>query len=321
MRKCIIVFLVKPKKTVDIIIAAKNESPYIGCCLDSLLLQSSKKYTFELNIIVVDNGSIDGTPEVAKSRTENVFCKPELTLAEVRNFGVTQGNGEYLAFIDADCSCATGWLDSAISFLEVDKAGAVGGPCSLPERTTLVERAWVGRGIPKMLLEVDELATSSFITKRDTFEQVGGFNSSLGAGEDTDLSLKIRQQVGRLVRLNGCRVVHYGYPKTFLEFCKREYWHGLWEARRTQGRSKILLVSYIFVTLILVTIVALFLRMEFFSFVAFLLLFSLPVKLTWKKRAKSEFMIFSRESCVLLLLNFVYLLVRATAGIYVALKE
>jgi glycosyltransferase involved in cell wall biosynthesis len=306
-------------KTVDVIVVAKNEESYIGLCLESLFNQESRSYKLSINIIVVDNGSTDETSVVAKSYTENIFYKPDLTLAEARNFGVSRGDGEYVAFIDADCSCAENWLDSAISCLENKKAGAVGGPCVLPENTTAIERAWVVPGDADFLIEMPDLATSSFITKRDTIYRVGGFKASLGAGEDTDLSLKIKADVGPLFSAWECRVVHYGYPKTIWEFVKREFWHGYWEAKRTSGKSRILVISNLFVILLVVGFIALMMGRGMVAIIIMLISMVIPIALSVKKLSKGKPVLSWDESFLLVLLNVVYLLVRSLAGVVVLL--
>lgn len=307
-------FAAKSRQSVDIIIAAKNEAAYIGMCIDSLLTQVSERFELVLNIIVIDNGSVDDTVEIAEAQSVSVYRVPTLTLAEVRNFGVAKGSGKYIAFLDADCTAEPNWLEVAISLLQNSNVGAVGGPYDVPENANVIERSWNIRSSATLHVEVEELATSSFVTKRATFEAVGGFDPKLGAGEDTEICLKIREHVGKLLLVGKCKVIHYGYPKTLTQFIKREYWHGLWDARRTRGWSKILILAYLFALSLPIALIALY-----FSFSIALLVFSstmgLPTLLTFKKLRKGRFRLTFGESALLFVLQSLYLFTRAIAGI------
>jgi glycosyltransferase involved in cell wall biosynthesis len=304
----------KPRISVDVVIAAKNEARYIGLCIDSVLGQVSEQYELKANIIVVDNGSTDETAEIAGAKGAKVYRKPDLSLAGVRNFGVAQGTGEYIAFIDADCSARSDWLEVAVSLLKVGHAGAVGGPCDVPENSNLIERAWNTPPDVELYVEADELATSSFITKRSTFEEVGGFDPELGAGEDTEFSLKIKDNIGKLLSVGKCKVIHYGYPKTLMQFIRREYWHGIWDAKRARGRSKILIVSYGFGFFLALSLVAAYFSLPL-AFLIFCIAMGIPTALSLKKLQKARFQKSAAEGAMLMVLQSLYLVTRSFAGI------
>ena len=81
---------------VSIIVTTKNEERNIANCLKSILNSQSL-----IEIIVVDNNSTDGTVEIAKRYTNNVYnFGPERSAQ--RNFGIKQANGKYILYLDAD---------------------------------------------------------------------------------------------------------------------------------------------------------------------------------------------------------------------------
>lgn len=66
-----------------------------------------------MELIVVDNMSIDGTPEIAAKCGARVFSlRAERSLS--RNFGAQQAEGQYLLFIDSDMRCESGTIEEAV---------------------------------------------------------------------------------------------------------------------------------------------------------------------------------------------------------------
>jgi len=83
---------------VSIIIAAYNEEKYIKNCIDSLL-----KQTYEpLELIVIDDGSSDGTKGITRTFNVHLWELNHQGTAIARNFGVSKARGEIIVFLDAD---------------------------------------------------------------------------------------------------------------------------------------------------------------------------------------------------------------------------
>ena len=85
---------------VTAVVTTYNQGPYIGAALGSVLAQTHRP----LEIIVVDDGSTDDTPErVDRSRDRVVYLRqPNQGVAAARNTGVRQATGELIAFLDGD---------------------------------------------------------------------------------------------------------------------------------------------------------------------------------------------------------------------------
>ncbi len=94
---------------VSIIVPAYNEEKNIGKCLESLLKQSLK----DIQIIVVDDGSVDNTYKICEYYRERSEGKIEIIrqhnegLGPARNKGILYAKGNYIGFVDAD-----DWVDS-----------------------------------------------------------------------------------------------------------------------------------------------------------------------------------------------------------------
>ena len=98
---------------ISIIVPIYNAERYIASCLDSLLSQSEKA----LQIILVDDGSTDGSVSIARNyaaRDPRVECysQPHAGQSAARNEGMRHAKGEYIAFVDADDSLAPEWCET-----------------------------------------------------------------------------------------------------------------------------------------------------------------------------------------------------------------
>src|SRR5688500_5523951 len=84
---------------VSVIIPVYNEEKYVSDCLDSLLEQ-----TQTLEIIVIDDGSTDKTPEILDRYIKKIkiLKQNHLGPAVARNLGAKQSSGDILVFADAD---------------------------------------------------------------------------------------------------------------------------------------------------------------------------------------------------------------------------
>lgn len=119
----------KPK--ISVIIPVYNGELYIERCLESILNQSLK----DIQIIVVDDGSEDGTLNVVKKHMSTASNIEFLHLSQnkgtgfARNIGLKHATGEYIAFLDAD-----DWMDTN-GYLEMttalDSSGSNIGVCNI----------------------------------------------------------------------------------------------------------------------------------------------------------------------------------------------
>jgi len=85
------------KPTLSVIVIAKNEAKLIGDCLRSVV-------NFADEIVLVDSGSTDKTPQIAKKFGAKVIYLPseKLEFARWRNIGLRQAKGEWVFYLDAD---------------------------------------------------------------------------------------------------------------------------------------------------------------------------------------------------------------------------
>jgi glycosyltransferase involved in cell wall biosynthesis len=106
----------------SVVIPALNEEIIIEECL-----QSIRRQTITVELILIDNGSIDRTPEIAEKYCDKVLIRPGYSLAEMRDLGAKESTGEIVVTTDADCIAPENWIENLIKPFEDPKVVAVGG--------------------------------------------------------------------------------------------------------------------------------------------------------------------------------------------------
>jgi len=152
----------------------------------------------DIEIIVVDDGSTDGTTNrLAKFDGRlRLFTTTRRGVAAARNFGVSQAQGCYVAFLDSDDLWLPGKLETQIAFLDRH-----------PEiQICQTDEIWVRNGVrvnPKAMhrkpsgdifvrsLDLCLISPSAVMMTRELFQCIGGFDESFPVCEDYDLWLRV----------------------------------------------------------------------------------------------------------------------------------
>lgn len=224
--------------TLSIIIPCLNEERRLGPTLQALKQQSASAHLFE--VIIVDGGSSDATLAMAREAGVRVI-QCEQGLGRQRNTGAMNANGDWLAFMDADCTASPNWVREALHFIAAGNADVVIGPVLVPAGGTWVERAW-GKHLemrhlvaPKTYRTFRFLSTQNFIVCRNAFEKAGRINEDLTSGEDTIFAYRLWNQGFRLAYNNKLIVWHRGEPKSIRDFVTQQIWHSNREVYRQMG--------------------------------------------------------------------------------------
>lgn len=233
---------------VSIVVPAYNEETLLPACLDSLLAQD---YAGPIEIIVVDNGSVDGTAAIARSRGVRVVTEAERGYSRALVTGFAAATGAILASTDADTVVPPFWISRLVrEYAERPDVVAVGGEivfCEPNRRARIFTR-----GLLPLLNRADRRCSegphlwgANFSVRRSAFDAAGGWNLDFNLQVDTDLSERLRAH-GRVVlledlavytscrrwnRMLGRSLFLYGTNFLSLRLRRRPLWRGFPDVR------------------------------------------------------------------------------------------
>ena len=189
---------------ISVVIPNFNYRRFVAEAVESVFHQGGSGW----EVIVVDDGSTDGSREVLSGFGEKIrlILQENRGPAAARNRGAAQARGEYLLFLDSDDLLLEGAL--ALYAGEIQKnpeEDLLCGDAVLADqgggRTPLKAHLPRRKGSPfEALLWENGLITSAVLVKRETFQSVGGFDEdqALRVVEDYDLWLRLLRSGARL---------------------------------------------------------------------------------------------------------------------------
>lgn len=200
----------------SIIIATHNRLKDVRDCIDSISPESLRKHDVE--IIVVDDASSDGTPEAIRSEFPHVIVLVNETNrgpSFSRNFAASRAKGRLLIFLDSDVVVTAGWLDAMRRNADEDTIliGATvdytrGRPQGGPRRAT-----FMGRSLPSSPERANTGASRNLAIPKRWFERVNGFDEELPIYfEDSDLCIRAGKAGCQFRFLTDAIVRHKGHP-------------------------------------------------------------------------------------------------------------
>lgn len=176
---------------VSAIITTYNRKPFVKEAIESVLNQD---YKLE-EVIVVDDGSEDGTEEEVKKYPVKYIWKENGGISSARNVGILASHGEYIAFLDVDDL----WLKRKIS-TQMEEMLKLGYEISYTDEIWIKDGKRLNQKkkhkkysgyIYERCLPLCIISASSVVIKRRIFEEVGLFDESLPVCEDYDMWLRI----------------------------------------------------------------------------------------------------------------------------------
>ena len=211
---------------ISIVIPMYNEARHIG----RTLLAARKAAVaagVECELIVVDNGSDDHGPQIARQFGAQVLVQPGVLIGALRNRGTAVATGDWLAFIDADVEMPEDWLSLLFNLESAAQADVFGLDLHAPAQAPWYADAWQRRTLrptTQKLYAAQWLPTCNLLMRRSWFDQVGGFDENLRTGEDKDFTMRVRAAGARLLSVNQSVALHWGYEATWREWMGKEMW-------------------------------------------------------------------------------------------------
>jgi glycosyltransferase involved in cell wall biosynthesis len=182
--------------TVSVIIPAYNAESFLAAAIESVLAQTRPP----VELIVVDDGSTDGSARIAAGYGRNVRCLTQRNagVASARNNGAAQAASEWLAFLDADDI----WLPQKLH-RQLEAIGDSDCACFTAIRVVdhgghpREDRGTAGTrlDLEAFLMHDDRIPQtipSTMLVRRDVFLSLGGFDEHLSTAADWDLLIRLR---------------------------------------------------------------------------------------------------------------------------------
>lgn len=179
----------------SVIVPVWNGRDSIARCLQALAAQTYPRDRFE--VIVVDNGSDDGTAEVARGFDDvTVLSETKPGSYAARNHGLAQARGEYVFFTDADCIPRPNWIEAgAAAAQRHPDAGVIAGPVELfregPGGAMCAQYERMFSFRQSQTITEGRCTTANWLCRRSIMQSLGGFNDELRSGGDWEFSQRI----------------------------------------------------------------------------------------------------------------------------------
>jgi mycofactocin system glycosyltransferase len=186
---------------ISVIIPTRDRRAELAECLGSVVAQDYPEDKVE--IIVVDDGSRDGTAElVSRFPCRLLTNRQSLGQSYCRNLGAKEAHGDILAFLDSDCVAENGWLRNLIAYFTWERVGLVGGfvdgyfvQSALDRYEKVCSSLNMGRYV--LYGSQDDstmyVPTCNMLVRSRTYHESGGITEYMHVGEDVDLCWRVRE--------------------------------------------------------------------------------------------------------------------------------
>jgi mycofactocin system glycosyltransferase len=201
---------------VSVIVPTKDREAELDECLAALSVLDYPRDRYE--VIVVDDGSTDGTVAVAgRYPCHLVSNGRNRGQSYSRNVGVQRASGEILAFLDSDCVAEPHWLRDLSPYFSWPRVAAVGGyVAGYYDRSRLDRYEQVASSLnmgERLLMAADDpgtfyVPTCNLLVRHAAYAAVGGIREDLRVGEDVDLCWRLRSRGDYLLYVPQGRVRH-----------------------------------------------------------------------------------------------------------------
>ena len=224
---------------ISVIIVNWNSQAYLERCLESFAQAPSSR---SVEIIVVDNGSTDGSPEIVEARFPHVRLirnRENLGFARANNMAIRESRGRYVSLVNSDVEVLPGCLDALADFLDQHPdVGNVGPRILYPNRTlqsscrrfpTLWNNFCSASGLATLFpgsrifcgehmlyfrydrtLPVDVLVGCFWMMRQEAVEAVGFLDEDFFIyGEDVDWCRRCRKSGWQVVFFPGAEAIHH----------------------------------------------------------------------------------------------------------------
>jgi lipopolysaccharide/colanic/teichoic acid biosynthesis glycosyltransferase/glycosyltransferase involved in cell wall biosynthesis len=217
---------------LSVVIPAFNAASTITGCVDALQQQTIDRSCYE--IIVVDDGSVDGTAELAAAAGAQVLRQHHKKAAAARNAGTKAARGDIICFTDADCEPTPGWLATLSARLADNTVSGVKGTYTTRQRSLVARFVQLEYEDKYDLLRpqetIDFIDTYSAAYRRDVLLANDGFDENFRFVEDQELSFRLAARGYKMV-FEPAAVVCHRHVATPPAYLYKKFMIGYWKAQ------------------------------------------------------------------------------------------
>jgi len=208
--------------TVGFVVIGRNEGPRLGLCLQSVLAQSNR-------VVYADSASSDGSAELADR-----LGVASLVLADDGKLSAARGRNagyaglvarfpecETVMFLDGDCILQPRWMEQAVAFLEEHpQVAVVCGRRFEAHPDVSIYNARCDQEWNTPVGEATECGGDALV-RRAAFDQIGGYRSELRAGEEPEMTARIRAAGWQVWRIDARMTEHDAKILAFDQWWRR----------------------------------------------------------------------------------------------------
>lgn len=222
----------QPTLHASIVVPAYNAARTIGDCVEAIKSQTIGADCYEL--IVVDDGSQDGTAEIAERLGARVLRQNRGRPAAARNAGIKAARGEIVCFTDADCAPKENWLEQILQPFGDPHTVGCKGVYGTRQRSLVARFVQIEYEDKYDLLRgqqtIDFIDTYSAAYRREVLLANNGFDESFPYLEDQELSFRLATR-GYQMRFQPDAVVYHQHAATLSDYFRKKFIIGYWKAQ------------------------------------------------------------------------------------------
>jgi glycosyltransferase involved in cell wall biosynthesis len=231
-------------KKISVIIPTFNSAKELTKCLESLKTQTISNENYE--VMVVDDGSNDGTKDAAAKYPVRYIYQQNHGPAAARNNGANQAYGEIILFTDADCEPQPNWLEEMIKPLDDPQVVGVKGAYKTRQKKLVARLVQIEYEHKyermKKFKYIDFIDTYSAGYRKDIFLKYNGFDERYpnASVEDQEFSFRLSHDGHKMV-FNPNAVVFHKHSASLMGYLRKKYKIAFWKAfllKRHPGKIK-----------------------------------------------------------------------------------